>query len=441
MALNLCRECGRKVSTEAVTCPQCDALPKTQTGTKSRNMKTKQLFAFFAFALLLATQVQAQSFLANGLVAYYPFNGTANDATGNGNDGIIIGRLGFGTNRFGQANSAIYFNGTSNNFVSTPLTPPSGGSSRTFSVWFNTASASQANRSYINTLGTMISYGEFEGTVGSGMDIGISSGGTLTCDFSIAGLIAAKSWNDGNWHHYVVVNSLSNNLSQIQFYVDGANQTGGSGTDMSVPISTRPTSLIIGTSIRGDINGSAYDYVGALSNLRIYNRALSSDEVMALYAFNDSYGCSTPDRATAIANLNNGAVVGATITDPGCGYIRNPLVLILGGGGNGATASAIASNGVVTDIQITSAGSNYTNTPTIYIYSPLGFQVGLKKAVTPTFTDLLVGTNYQLQLSLDLLNWTNQGSPFTATGPTMVYPQYFDVDNWNQLFARLTVVP
>jgi hypothetical protein len=42
----------------------------------------------------LAVQVQAQSFLTNGLVTYYPFNGNANDASGNGNNGTIQGEPG-----------------------------------------------------------------------------------------------------------------------------------------------------------------------------------------------------------------------------------------------------------------------------------------------------------------------------------------------------------
>jgi hypothetical protein len=61
----------------------------------------------------------------------------------------------------------------------------------------------------------------------------------------------------------------------------------------------------------------------------------------------------------------------------------------------------------------------------------------LLKAVKPFFFGLRQGTNYQLQLSGDLANWTNQGSPFTATNSSMVYPQYWDVDNWGQLFFRL----
>src|SRR5438309_12124842 len=48
------------------------------------------LLAIFA-TTLLAANLHAQSWLTNGLVAYYPFNGNANDASGNGRHGGIHG--------------------------------------------------------------------------------------------------------------------------------------------------------------------------------------------------------------------------------------------------------------------------------------------------------------------------------------------------------------
>jgi hypothetical protein len=63
-------------------------------------------------------------------------------------------------------------------------------------------------------------------------------------------------------------------------------------------------------------------------------------------------------------------------------------------------------------------------------------QIGLIKAVKPSFSGLSVGTNYQLQVSSNLNTWTNQGTAFTATNANMIYPQYWDVENWNQLFFR-----
>jgi hypothetical protein len=40
-----------------------------------------------------------------------------------------------------------------------------------------------------------------------------------------------------------------------------------------------------------------------------------------------------------------------------------------------------------------------------------------------------------------LSTWTNYGAAFTATNTSMVYPQYFDVDNWNSLYFRLKTTP
>ena len=148
-----------------------------------------------------------------------------------------------------------------------------------------------------------------------------------------------------------------------------------------------------------------------------------------------------PHSATATAVLDHGFVVDATITDGGCGYTNTPSVVIQGGGGTGATATAVVSNGVVVNIVITDAGIGYTSTPTIFISSPFGVQIALIKAVKPAFNNLTLTTNYQLQVSGDLNTWTNQGSPFKATSTSMIYPQYWDVDNWNSLFFRLQVAP
>ena len=76
--------------------------------------------------------------------------------------------------------------------------------------------------------------------------------------------------------------------------------------------------------------------------------------------------------------------------------------------------------------------------------------VTLIKAVKPSFANLSIGTNYQLQVSGDLTTWTNQGSPFTATNASMIYPQYwmlttgtnFSSDcrlplDWHALISRL----
>jgi hypothetical protein len=55
----------------------------------------------------------------NGLIAYYPFNGDANDYSGNNNHGTPINSPVSTNDRYGRANSAYLFNGT-NQYVEVP---------------------------------------------------------------------------------------------------------------------------------------------------------------------------------------------------------------------------------------------------------------------------------------------------------------------------------
>ncbi|MEI9864256.1 MAG: hypothetical protein WDN00_06820 [Limisphaerales bacterium] len=68
------------------------------------------LLAITIIGVLTLTS-SAQSFITNGLVAYYPFNADASDASGHGNDGVIYGGVALAPDRFGTDNSAYTFNG------------------------------------------------------------------------------------------------------------------------------------------------------------------------------------------------------------------------------------------------------------------------------------------------------------------------------------------
>ena len=65
-------------------------------------MKLRSLTLSTALLSIFLTSASAQSFLTNGLVAYYPFNGNANDASGNGNNGTVNGAI-LTQDRFGIA--------------------------------------------------------------------------------------------------------------------------------------------------------------------------------------------------------------------------------------------------------------------------------------------------------------------------------------------------
>jgi hypothetical protein len=69
---------------------------------------TSILFCIF-FSLTLSAQVN----LGQGLVAYYPFNGNANDQSGNNNNPVFNNAT-LTTDRLGNPASAYHFNGTDN---------------------------------------------------------------------------------------------------------------------------------------------------------------------------------------------------------------------------------------------------------------------------------------------------------------------------------------
>lgn len=69
--------------------------------------------ALLIFVFCLFTRC-VQADLQEGLIAYFPFNGNANDEAGNGHDGIVYGAT-LTTDRFGNTNSAYEFDGIVNN--------------------------------------------------------------------------------------------------------------------------------------------------------------------------------------------------------------------------------------------------------------------------------------------------------------------------------------
>ena len=73
------------------------------------------LISHLSFAQV-CSKSQLPTNLQNGLVAFYPFCGNANDESGNGNNGTVNGAT-LTTDRFGNLNSAYSF---SNSTISVP---------------------------------------------------------------------------------------------------------------------------------------------------------------------------------------------------------------------------------------------------------------------------------------------------------------------------------
>ncbi len=148
--------------------------------------------------------------------------------------------------------------------------------------------------------------------------------------------------------------------------------------------------------------------------------AAGSELVLQVQIFIPPEPPCTPHKATAVAQVVNGFVVGASVTDSGCGYTNTPMVVIRGGGGTNATATAVLTNGAVAAINMVNAGCCYTNTPQIIIASPPFVpELAISFSRVRVTQSVVLGRRYVLEASNDLITWSATGPPFTADSETI----------------------
>jgi hypothetical protein len=318
---------------------------------ENANMKTAKLFVGI-LVIAMARATQAQVPITNGLVAYYPFNGNANDASGNGNDLTNNGAT-LCPDRFGNPNQAYSFDGSS--FLSSSNSPLSEVDDWTVTAWIQPGSLNQSS-------GFAVCVGE-NSSVNNGFGFGISGGNQLFAFFP--GVSFAPDdyvfTSTNQWNQVVMLRSAG----AAMFYVNGIPST---NTFLATPTAP-PTAFEIGSAGYPSYGESLF-FVGAVDDVRVYNRALSSNEVQELYEYEAAPEPCLPRPATASATVEDGFVIAVTLTDGGCGYTSAPTVTITGGGGNGAQAEAVVSNREVIAIEVLDAGSGYTNAPLVVIASP-----------------------------------------------------------------------
>ena len=214
--------------------------------------------------------------LKNGLVAYYPFNGNANDESGNQFNGTVYNAT-LTKNRFGIPNSAYNFNGIIGTKIQTTYPGVLGNNSRSVSLWVRRPQQA-FNGSYLLTWGTQASGTSF-GLFMSGRDktqfFGVDNGGS-----SIQSIF--NSLWDGNWHHYVVVydNNIGKSILNIKIYIDG----------VYYPIDENWNPQNINTSqginmVIGEYSSAQSDWRttnGEIDDVAVWNRVLSAEEIKVL---------------------------------------------------------------------------------------------------------------------------------------------------------------
>jgi hypothetical protein len=224
----------------------------------------RKIFTMAVIALSLNVFGQVTT---NGLVGYWPFNGNANDESGNNHHGVVNGAT-LTADRFGNANNAYYFNGYSS-YISINPSAITYNNGLTISLWVKVES-SYSNVQFFVSKGDDDVAGHFH--------LGYNeSAGTFIGDINglYNGLNSASSFQfqQTRWRHIVFT---SNNQS-LKMYIDGnLNST-----------YTNPESIATLSSqiLFGKHSKSLYPYYtsGSLDDIRIYNRALSEQEVTEMY--------------------------------------------------------------------------------------------------------------------------------------------------------------
>jgi hypothetical protein len=230
------------------------------------NIRTFVLIALWT----IASSAFAQTWLTNGLVAYYPLNGNAIDATGKGADGVPSDVI-FNGNRFGFPQTSAGFSGTaaSNikiNSTNWHLLPPF-----TVSVWFKfTANAGTENPRVLSTAGYEIGT---QTTLGSRK---IYFNNTATNAGWV--IYSSNSVPSDVWVHAVGVRLAD----QMRLYVNDA--LAGTASLPFAPDYSRGLPEIGGNF---GVGGDAFS--GSIDDIRLYDHALSPFEVRQLYV-NESQG-------------------------------------------------------------------------------------------------------------------------------------------------------
>jgi hypothetical protein len=237
--------------------------------------------------ILLALTILSAKFYAQvpsyvpttGLVGWWPFNGNANDASVNSINGINYGAT-LTTDRSGNSNSAYLFSGAQ--WIQCGYNPilNVGSGSFTLSCW--------ATKTGGNTFQHFITRNEITAWPNAttsyalryqGPGVGIYASGNAT---NSNGSIATSSLSNlSNWNHFIGVYNATTGI--ISVYVNGV-------LSITSPIAANPQSynnnggLFFGVEHPTVTLPSGPQFLsGKLDDIGIWNRALTQNEITALY--------------------------------------------------------------------------------------------------------------------------------------------------------------
>ncbi len=282
---------------------------------KPKKMKKILLsvLALLAFTFGGTAQTLPSYVPANGLVGWWPFNGNANDESGNNNNGTVNGAT-LSADRFGNAGKAYGFNGTTQNILLGDISAMEG-DSHSISVWVN---ANQFNSTYTDIIskeGLVFNQRQWVLQV-----VNQKIGNTIFTVNNVYSHITQQSLITANWFH--VVKSWDGSL--LRTYINGQ-------LDGTIPTTGSLVQANHNILIGGNPNFLDQYFNGKIDDVAFYNRALTQQEITGLYqGANTTTNCPTfpasltqglvgywPFCGNALdesGNNNHGTVNGATLT-------------------------------------------------------------------------------------------------------------------------------
>lgn len=254
---------------------------------------------------LVANFSASQIDLTTGLVAYYQFEGNANDLSGNGNNGTdIVGGVTFASGKTGQAAKFGGFSSPGHIRVpnSTSLQFTNGAS---FVYWVRLDDAAGMDGwGSLSSNGNQCALAKSHDMTGIYNNMGYTSQNKFYSYIAsrdgggVGSKVQGIAYNIGSWIQ--IAYSFSSTNSTL--YVNGVKDT---TTNTPLNFSTSNTQdLYI-----GKYNDNWYPLNGALDEFRIYNRALTDSEVQQIYAKMNTSIPEVESYGTKIYAIKNNAII------------------------------------------------------------------------------------------------------------------------------------
>jgi gliding motility-associated-like protein len=233
--------------------------------------------------------------LRNGLVAYYPFCGNANDVSGNGNNGIIINAIS-SENRFNTAGTTYMFTSTLQSLIKTSYIPTGAANNFTISSWIlsdQTLLLPTEGQLYPQLSQIVIhpTHGSCFGdeSTNAGVGLAVGTNGVVVIEHSQNFIKAALVYQGSiaGWHNISVV--YRNKLPEL--FIDGNYVKRGVMDIRNVHPSVGFDNNTIGDYTRSGfgagfngITNQGIFFNGKIDDIVIWNRSLSPSEIAALQA-------------------------------------------------------------------------------------------------------------------------------------------------------------